>query len=124
MIDYADDVASDFSVFHRVDDVGELDSARFLTLARRLGAYGGAVTVVLGAERARAEAAPAAPDTAPVPSPIPRGELLDARTADGRDTPEDVVRQLQNQALAKRYGVDPSTISWVSGDEIIRELRR
>jgi hypothetical protein len=38
-----DEVESDFSVFHRVDDVHQLESSRFFKLAERLPFYQGAV---------------------------------------------------------------------------------
>jgi hypothetical protein len=41
MLDYLDDIASDMSVFHRVDDVMTLDGPTFFRLAWRLPAYTG-----------------------------------------------------------------------------------
>lgn len=41
MLDYLDDIASDMSVFHRIDDVTALDGPRFFRLAWRLSAYTG-----------------------------------------------------------------------------------
>lgn len=41
MLDYLDDIASDFSVFHRVDDIGELPGPLFFKRAYRLAAYQG-----------------------------------------------------------------------------------
>jgi hypothetical protein len=38
-----DEIESDFSVYHRIDDVLEMDGPRFLRLVARIGAYGGAV---------------------------------------------------------------------------------
>jgi hypothetical protein len=51
-----DDVASDLSAFHRVDDPMRLSSARYFTLARRLVHYAGAVRFELSQ---RVQAAPA-----------------------------------------------------------------
>lgn len=41
MLDYLDDIASDLSVFHRIDDPDELDGPRYFRLAWRLAAYEG-----------------------------------------------------------------------------------
>jgi hypothetical protein len=46
---------SDFSVFHRVDDVGAMPAATFFALAPRLAAYQGAMRARLQAEAAEAE---------------------------------------------------------------------
>lgn len=40
-LDYEDDIASDLSAFHRVDDPMQIDGARFFVLAVRLAAYSG-----------------------------------------------------------------------------------
>lgn len=41
MLDHLDDIASDMSVFHRIDDIRDLDAPTFFTLAWRLPAYQG-----------------------------------------------------------------------------------
>lgn len=41
MLDHLDDVISDLSVFHRIDDVNELEPAVFFALAQRLPLYQG-----------------------------------------------------------------------------------
>lgn len=41
VVDYYDDVVSDMSAFHRVDDPERLDGPRFFLLANRLAAYAG-----------------------------------------------------------------------------------
>lgn len=41
MLDHLDDIASDMSVFHRIDDVSSLDGPTFFRLAWRLTAYTG-----------------------------------------------------------------------------------
>ena len=51
ILDHFEDVASDLSVFHRVDDWRELPSSRFFVWAERLPAYDGAVRLVLMAEQ-------------------------------------------------------------------------
>lgn len=45
--EHLDDVASDMSVFHRVDDVTELDAVTFWKLAWRLPAYQGRMAVIV-----------------------------------------------------------------------------
>lgn len=49
MLDHLDDIESDLSVFHRVDDWRQLDPPRFFRLAERLPAYQGAVRAALAA---------------------------------------------------------------------------
>lgn len=51
IVDHLDDVASDLSAFHRVDDYMTLESARFFSLAERLGAYSGVVAARAYAEQ-------------------------------------------------------------------------
>lgn len=41
MLDHLDDIASDMSVFHRIDDVLAMDGPAFFKLAWRLPAYTG-----------------------------------------------------------------------------------
>jgi hypothetical protein len=41
MLDCLDDIASDFSVFHRIDDCNALDGPTYFRLAWRLPAYAG-----------------------------------------------------------------------------------
>lgn len=53
MLGYLADVESDFSVFHRVDDIGEMEAARFFRLALRLTAYEGVLTARRLAEQER-----------------------------------------------------------------------
>jgi hypothetical protein len=43
---YLDDIASDLSAFHRIDDASELEARVFFTLAMRLPAYSGALAAV------------------------------------------------------------------------------
>lgn len=51
VVAYLDDVASDMSVFHRVDDVTALDGPTLFKLAWRLPAYSGAVRAVVQAQQ-------------------------------------------------------------------------
>lgn len=46
-----DDIESDMSVFHRIDDITALDGPRFFRLVWRLPAYEGAMRARLQAER-------------------------------------------------------------------------
>lgn len=43
VLDYLDDIASDMSVFHRVDDIRAMPGRRFFILAPRLSCYAGAM---------------------------------------------------------------------------------
>lgn len=109
MTEYVQDIESDLSVFHRVDDVDRLTIARYLMLTPRLSAYDGALKAKLGNRT----------HYAPPPAEI-RGVPL---AADGQgDTPPEVVAQLKRTALAARYGVDPASIETVSTDVLVREL--
>ncbi|MGW2371658.1 hypothetical protein [Kitasatospora sp. NPDC001683] len=45
MLDHLDDLASDFSVFHRVSDITVLDGPTFFRLAWRMPAYEGVMRV-------------------------------------------------------------------------------
>lgn len=46
ILEHLDDVRSDMSVYHRVDEVEHLTADRFIAYAWRLPAYGGAVASV------------------------------------------------------------------------------
>jgi hypothetical protein len=106
--EYVQDIESDLSVFHRVDDVDQLTIPRYLMLAPRLSAYDGAL-------RAKLRNQPAQRPPAEM-----RGVPL---AADGSgDTPPEVVARLKREALAARYGVDPASIETVSTDVLVREL--
>lgn len=61
VVDYLDDLESDFSVFHRVDDLHALDGPRFFRLALRIFAYDGVL-----AARLADEMDPQGPSGAPV----------------------------------------------------------
>lgn len=66
VLDYLDDLESDFSVLHRVDDMYGIPGPRFLRLAVRLPAYDGLM-------RARAESLMAATEVEDAP-PVSRSE--------------------------------------------------
>lgn len=61
MLDYLDDVASDMSVFHRVDDITELAGPVFFRLVWRLPAYAGVLQARQAAESQDAQPAASAP---------------------------------------------------------------
>jgi len=50
VVDHLEDLESDFSVFHRVDDLGTLDGPRFFRLALRIFAYDGVMAARLAAQ--------------------------------------------------------------------------
>jgi hypothetical protein len=59
-----DDIASDLSVFHRVDDLTALDGPTFFRLAWRLPAYQGVMRARLEAEQEEHDQSPTAPRAA------------------------------------------------------------
>lgn len=64
--DYLPDLESDFSVFHRVDDLHTMDGPRFLRFAWRIAAYDGMVARRIAAERDTPQPAPQQQRAAPV----------------------------------------------------------
>jgi hypothetical protein len=55
MLDYLDDIASDLSAFHRIDDPSTLDGPRYFRLAWRLAAYQGVMQARAAAEQQASE---------------------------------------------------------------------
>jgi hypothetical protein len=53
VLDHLDDLESDFSVFHRVDDMYAMPAPRFFRLAERIAAYEGVMTARIRAEQAQ-----------------------------------------------------------------------
>ena len=51
VLDHLDDLESDFSVFHRVEDIYSMDGPRFFSRAIRISAYDGVMTARLTAEQ-------------------------------------------------------------------------
>lgn len=49
MLDYLDDIESDMSVLHRVDDMWSMPAPKFFAFASRLPAYNGALAVAYSA---------------------------------------------------------------------------
>jgi len=76
--DHLDDVISDLSAFHRIDDAGEMEAAVFFKLIYRLPAYRG----VIGNLAAQAQQGTASRGRAP--SSYERGSAMEnnARVAD------------------------------------------
>lgn len=46
MLDHLDDIESDLSAIHRIDDMWSMEAGRFFRFARRLPAYKGAMRAV------------------------------------------------------------------------------
>lgn len=105
-----DDIASDLSVFHRIDDPDTLTIPAFIAKAVRLSAYTGAVR----ARFAQQSAGTASPADVPTGGAIPREPA-------GGDTPPEVIAAIKRQQFAARYGVEPDSITW-DNDQIYREL--
>jgi len=70
VVDRLLDLESDFSVFHRVDDIYAMDGPRFLRLAWRIAAYNGMITRHIESQREPTPtmAAPRAQPAPPRPS--------------------------------------------------------
>jgi hypothetical protein len=78
VLDHMDDVASDMSVFHRVDDPWSMPAPRFFAFAARLPLYGGAVHAALPRPTQPAYAGPgnASPPDAPAQMDVRQQALL------------------------------------------------
>lgn len=83
VLDHLADIASDFSVLHRVDDIGETRSSVFFAFAHRLPAYQGVMRLRAKAREAQEPAAP--PVTAAAqgsaPRPVVGGTRAELQTA-------------------------------------------
>lgn len=79
MLDHLDDLASDFSVFHRIDDITSLPGPVFYRMAARLFAYQG---VMQARQMAARQDEGDAPAPAPQQGPAPRQM---GRDSAGRD---------------------------------------
>lgn len=64
---HIDDVRSDFSVYHRVDEIEHLPADRFLAYLHRLPVYGGAVAFLVHQEQQEPQR-PAQPQETASPS--------------------------------------------------------
>lgn len=113
IFEHWDDIVSDFSVLHRIDDPDVLTIGRFLALTIRLSAYTGAL-------RARFTAPPL--DAAGTASPGGEPLTVPVTGGDGEgDTPPEVIRQIKAAQFARRHGADPSVIKWDDA-AVLREL--
>lgn len=65
VVDNLEDVESDMSVFHRVDDIMTLPGSLFFSRAERLGAYTGVVQARTLQERENGNGQTAAPSSSP-----------------------------------------------------------
>lgn len=72
VLDHLDDIESDLSAIHRVDDMHDLPARRFFLLAERLPAYQGALQARLSGQHAEAGETTPAPDR-PEAQRVPTG---------------------------------------------------
>ena len=70
-----DDLESDFSVFHRVDDMESLPGPRFFKMAYRIATYGGAVAAKMQYERSEQERLAELPEGAEPVDEVTRARL-------------------------------------------------
>lgn len=77
--DHLDDVASDMSVFHRIDDITELDGPTLWRLAWRLPHYRGCMRHVVESLQSD-DAAPARPQQPSQPSRVVQGTVTALRS--------------------------------------------
>lgn len=109
MLLYEKDIASDLSVFHRIDDIDtQLTSVRYFELAYRLAAYGGAVAGRYRITSRGATPASSAASTASAGVPID-------------PTPEQI-EQMRNAARVRTFGQKAAAggIHYVSLAEITK----
>ena len=76
--DHLADLRSDFSRYHRIDDIEQMDSVRFFEMAYRITAYGGVMTTRRTQRAAPATVADVGPQAPP--SPIP-GKMVESTPA-------------------------------------------
>lgn len=80
---FLDDIESDFSVFHRVDDALAMPAQRFINLALRLPMYRGALReTVTGIMAEDSELGTTSPRTSNTPPASSRGRDGQTRTVD------------------------------------------
>ena len=77
MLDYLDDLESDFSRFHRIDDIYQLDGPRFFRMAWRISAYGGVMSMRLDAQQREAQPTPAPAHQSAPAAPAGRDNVVD-----------------------------------------------
>lgn len=101
LVAHWDDVVSDMSVFHRVDDVRTLPLPRLFAMADRLGAYQGAVHAAIALEARQA---------ADGPKRVPASTSTPGAPAAAQPVPEVTslaeVKRLRAAARLKRFPPD------------------
>ncbi len=75
VLDHLDDIASDLSAIHRIDDMYALSSRRFFRLAYRLPAYRGVMRMRVEAAQAEGPAGHGPARSGEVPTRISDAEL-------------------------------------------------
>lgn len=75
MLQYLDDLESDFSVFHRVDDMYEMEAGRFWIMAKRIVHYGGATAAALARSQADQPRVRYVEDEHGTPAPLTADQL-------------------------------------------------
>lgn len=74
MVDHLDDIESDLSAFHRIDNWEDMPARRFLLLAERLGHYRGAIrNIMLAATNEQEGGGAVTTQDRPVPSEVATG---------------------------------------------------
>jgi hypothetical protein len=73
VIDHLDDLESDFSAIHRVDDIYDLDGPQFFKKAWRMSAYQGVMRMRLEAEAEQNSPTRQPPSAAQAPAQVASG---------------------------------------------------
>lgn len=114
VLDFRDDVESDLSALHRVDDMDAMPARRFFALVNRLGAYPGAVQIAL---------TPVAQKLENLDLETPDRFGIPAYTADADgDTPDHVIAEMRRALISDFHGGEP--IKWVDHDTLVREAQK
>lgn len=92
MLEHLDDIESDMSVFHRVDDIYKMEGPRFFRMAFRLAAYSGVMAARLQAEHDKPSHT-----TAPVNTPPAAKKYMQQHQR----------TQVDDVRMANRVGNDP-----------------
>lgn len=78
MLDHLEDVRSDLSVFHRIDDLEDMSAERFFSYVYRLPHYGGAIAYQVQKQQAEQQEEPQASSRHTFEEP-PGGFVMPAR---------------------------------------------
>jgi hypothetical protein len=76
VLHHLEDLESDFSVFHRVEDMYELDAERFWIMAQRIIHYGGATAVAVARATMDQRPVRVIEDERGAPVPLTQEQLL------------------------------------------------